>query len=70
MRVSKARIPPLEADQWTDSAAQSMQPFVDADSDFNIFKTLTNHPDLMRRWMVFANHVLFKSTLPFRYPAN
>ena len=66
MRTSKARIPPLEAHQWSESAKQSMQPFVDADSDFNIFKTLTNHPDLMRRWMVFANHVLFKSTLPFR----
>ena len=66
MRTSKARIPALEAEQWSQSARQSMQPFIDAESDFNIFKTLTNHPDLMRRWMVFANHVLFKSTLPFR----
>lgn len=66
MRTDKPRIMPLEADQWSDSAAESMQPFVDAGSDFNIFKTLTNHPSLMRRWMVFANHVLFKSTLPFR----
>ncbi|MEM7466223.1 MAG: carboxymuconolactone decarboxylase family protein [Pseudomonadota bacterium] len=66
MRTKSARIPPLEASDWTESAKQSMQPFIDAQSDFNIFKTLTNHPDLMRRWMVFANHVLFKSTLPFR----
>lgn len=66
MRTSKARIEPLEEDEWSDSAKQSMQAFVDAKSDFNIFKTLTNHPDLMRRWMVFANHVLFKSSLPFR----
>ena len=29
----------------------------------NIFGTLANHPDLMRRWMVFAAHVLSKSTL-------
>jgi alkylhydroperoxidase family enzyme len=32
----------------------------------NIFKTLSNHPDLMRRWLVFANHILGKSTLPVR----
>jgi len=29
----------------------------------NIFGTLAHHPDLMRRWMVFATHVLSKSTL-------
>ncbi len=29
----------------------------------NIFATLANHPDLTRRWLVFGNHVLAKSTL-------
>ncbi|MFT3855757.1 MAG: carboxymuconolactone decarboxylase family protein [Ilumatobacteraceae bacterium] len=29
----------------------------------NIFGTLAHHPGLMRRWMVFATHVLSKSTL-------
>lgn len=29
----------------------------------NIFATLAHHPALMRRWMVFATHVLSKSTL-------
>ena len=32
----------------------------------NIFRTLANHPDLARRWMVFANHILGKSTLAIR----
>jgi alkylhydroperoxidase family enzyme len=32
----------------------------------NIFRTLAHHPDLMRRWTVFGNHVLSKSTLPAR----
>ncbi|MGH7780447.1 MAG: carboxymuconolactone decarboxylase family protein [Candidatus Binataceae bacterium] len=32
----------------------------------NIFRVLMNHPDLARRWMVFAAHVLGKSTLPPR----
>jgi alkylhydroperoxidase family enzyme len=32
----------------------------------NIFRTLANHPALMKRWLVFGNHVLAKSTLPAR----
>ena len=32
----------------------------------NIFRTLANHPGLMKRWLVFGNHVLGKSTLPAR----
>ena len=29
----------------------------------NIFATLAHHPSLLRRWLVFATHVLSKSTL-------
>ncbi len=32
----------------------------------NIFGTLAHHPDLLRRWLVFAAHVLSKNTLPAR----
>ena len=32
----------------------------------NIFRTLAHHPKLLKRWTVFGNHVLFKSTLPPR----
>ena len=63
MRLSAPRIPPLEADQWNATAREAMAPFVKAGSDYNVFKTMTNHADLMKRWMVFANHVLFKSSL-------
>src|ERR1700729_101606 len=31
--------------------------------DLNLFKVLMNHPDLVRRWTVFAGHVLRKQTL-------
>ena len=35
-----------------------------ADGDvLNIFGALGHHPDLLRRWLVFANHVLAKNTL-------
>jgi alkylhydroperoxidase family enzyme len=32
----------------------------------NIFRTLAHHPKLMKRWLVFGNHVLAKSSLPPR----
>ncbi|MFC3226055.1 carboxymuconolactone decarboxylase family protein [Marinibaculum pumilum] len=32
----------------------------------NIFRCLAQHPKLLKRWRVFANHVLGKSTLPLR----
>ncbi len=34
--------------------------------DLNIFRVMMNHPDLTRRWTVFAGHVLHKQTLPVR----
>lgn len=35
-------------------------------SPLNIFGTLAHHPALMRRWLVFATHVLAKNSLPPR----
>jgi alkylhydroperoxidase family enzyme len=32
----------------------------------NIFSTLANHPKLLKRWTVFAGHILGKSSLPPR----
>ena len=66
MRLDHARIPPLTPDQWDPQVAEIMQPFVRAGADYNVFRTLAQHPELLRRWLVFANHVLFKSTLPAR----
>jgi alkylhydroperoxidase family enzyme len=34
--------------------------------DLNIFRVMMNHPNLTRRWTVFAGHVLQKQTLPLR----
>ena len=66
MRLSEPRIPALESDDWSEEAQQLMAPFVAQGREFNIFKTLMNHPDLAKRWLVFANHILGKSTLPVR----
>jgi 4-carboxymuconolactone decarboxylase len=32
----------------------------------NIFRTLSHHPKLFKRWLVFGNHILTKSSLPAR----
>ncbi len=66
MRLDEPRVLPLEAEDWSDEAKALMQPFVDQGRVYNIFKTMTNHPELAKRWMVFANHILGKSTLSER----
>lgn len=66
MRLDEPRINPLEAEDWDDEAKALMSPFVDQGRVFNIFKTLSNHPALAKRWMVVANHILGKSTLNVR----
>jgi len=66
MRLSKPRVEPLEPEQWSEEARKVLGPRVEQGTVLNIFKTLSNHPDLMRRWLVFANHILGKSTLPPR----
>ncbi len=64
MRVSKPRIAPLAAADW-DATAKAMMGRFDGEP-LNIFKTLANHSELAKRWMVFANHILGKSTMPIR----
>ncbi|MBV6508559.1 MAG: hypothetical protein JJLCMIEE_01623 [Acidimicrobiales bacterium] len=63
------RLQPLPEDMWTDEHAEVLAR-VGADANlsggpapFNIFTTLAHHPKLLKRWMVFGNHVLNKSTL-------
>ena len=73
MRLDKPRIKPLQRDEWSEEAKAVLAPMISGEGVneghpevFNIFKTLVNHPDLARRWLVFGNHILGKSTLPAR----
>ena len=65
MRLTEARVPPLSREEWDADAKEIMAKFGGSEP-LNIFKTLCNHPELLRRWLVFANHILGKSTLPAR----
>src|SRR5215510_7093726 len=67
MKLAKPRLEPLQADQWSDEIREIVRPIKEQQGEVpNIFKTLAHHPKLMRRWLVFGNHILFKSTLPAR----
>ena len=66
MRLSEPRISPLSESEWDQGQRDLMQPFVAGDRVFNVFGTLIRHPDLLRRWLVFANHILGKSTITVR----
>ena len=66
MRMTEPRIPALAPEQWSEAAQAALAPLRNDGQPLNIFRTLANHPDLARRWMVFANHILGKSTLPVR----
>ncbi len=57
------RVPPLQDEQLDAQAKEALTPFASQGRVLNIFRTLAHHPELLRRWRVFANHVMGKSTL-------
>jgi alkylhydroperoxidase family enzyme len=62
VKLRTPRIEPLAEDALPDEARVNMGD----GPTLNIFRTLAHHPGLMKRWLVFGNHVLGKSTLPAR----
>lgn len=58
MRLEKPRLEPLSDDQLDPEVKEQL-----GGSVLNIFRTLAHHPKLMKRWLVFGNHILSKSTL-------
>ncbi|TNF78936.1 MAG: carboxymuconolactone decarboxylase family protein [Gammaproteobacteria bacterium] len=66
MRLNEPRIKALAEEEWDEDAKALLKPFIERGGVLNIFRTMANHPDLARRWMVFANHILGKSTLAVR----
>jgi alkylhydroperoxidase family enzyme len=58
MRLEKPRLEPLTDDQLDPEVKAQLGGRI-----LNIFRTLAHHPKLMKRWLVFGNHVLSKSTL-------
>jgi 4-carboxymuconolactone decarboxylase len=64
--LSKPRIPPVQKERWTPEQKAILEPLERQKRLYNVFSTMANHPELARDWLVFANHVLRKCTLPPR----
>ena len=62
----KNRIPLLDLSRLSGEDADTAAKHRINGRDLNLFKVLMNHPTLVRRWAVFAGHVLRKQTLPPR----
>src|SRR5438093_5519002 len=63
MRLTEPRIPPIADDKSLGAEAREVLARASLGPAVNIFRTLAHHPKLFKRWLVFANHVLFKSSL-------
>ena len=64
MRLHEPRVPPIGESDWSDEVRDQFASLSrDGGQVFNIFKTLAHHPKLMKRWLVFGNHVLGKNSL-------
>jgi 4-carboxymuconolactone decarboxylase len=66
MRPSKPRVEPLPETEWTDEVRELLPRSSRSGRVLNIFATLARHPKLLKRWLVFGNHVLGKSSLSAR----
>jgi alkylhydroperoxidase family enzyme len=66
VRPQQPRVKPLPEAEWDAEAREVLDPLRSFGPVLNIFGTLAHHPKLLKRWLVFGNHVLAKSTLPPR----
>ena len=66
MRMNTPRVAPVEESDWTEAQRAAIGKAKMDGRSLNIFKTLANHPGLAKRWMVFANHILGKSSISLR----
>ena len=64
-RLPKPRLDPIPEADWTEEVRDLLAPMARnaTGKPLNIFATLAHHPKLMKRWLVFGNHVLAKSSL-------
>ena len=67
MRLDRPRIQPTDDSDWNEDSRPLLEA-VQRNSGrvLNVFRTVARHPKLLKRWTVFATHVLNGSTLPPR----
>jgi alkylhydroperoxidase family enzyme len=63
--MTTPRLGPLPLGEWSDTIPTKGL-LTAGEAPLNIFGTLAHHPGMLKRWLVFATHVLSKSTLSAR----
>jgi len=68
IRLSEPRIYPQKESEWDEDARNLIEGLrkISEVPVSNLMATLANYSKLYKRWRVFGNHVLFKSSLPPR----
>jgi len=66
MRLDSPRIEPLNEDGWNEEQLAVFTPQMVGGGVINLFRALANHVKLAKRWFVFSNHIMAKTTLPLR----
>lgn len=67
MRLTKPRISPIAESDFSQEVKDALGKItLGGGRVLNIFKTLAHHPKLMKRWLVFGNHILGNNSLPPR----
>ena len=66
LRLNTPRLSPLPEDKWDGEILEILDKSKMNGRVLNIFRTLARHPKLLKRWMVFANHIMLKSSLAAR----
>lgn len=63
MDARTLRVAPLPEAEWTDAMREALGSRAGSGRASNLYATLVRHPDLIKRWLVFAGHILGGSTL-------
>ncbi|UUU19819.1 carboxymuconolactone decarboxylase family protein [Streptomyces sp. DSM 40750] len=69
MPVSEPRLSPVAEKDIPEKALAALEPYRNAEAGgdiYAIWTTLAAHPDALRRFLVFGNHVLGRNTLSVR----
>ena len=64
MRLTTPRIAPIAESDFSQEVRDALGEIkLGGGRVLNIFRTLAHHPKLMKRWLVFGNHILGKNSL-------
>ena len=67
MRLTKPRIPPVDAEKWTEEQREIVAPMQARGRIINIFRTMLTHPAAAKAFLTWGGYILSrKSTLPPR----